>query len=35
MKDHIRKQILDEKLKKKPDFKLIRKLQQMLDKQKD
>ena len=35
MKDHIKKQILEEKLKKKPNFKLIRKLQQLLDKQKD
>ncbi len=35
MKDHIKKQILEEKLKKKPNFKLIRKLQQLLDKKKD
>ena len=35
MKEHIKKQILEEKLKKKPDFKLIRKLQQLLDKKKD
>ena len=35
MKNHIKKQILEEKLKKKPNFKLIRKLQQLLDKQKD
>jgi hypothetical protein len=35
MKDHINKQILKEKLKKKPNFKLIRKLQQLLDKKKD
>jgi len=35
MKEHIKKQILEEKLKAKPNFKLIRKLQQLLDKHKN
>lgn len=31
MKDHIKEQILKEKYKPKPNYKLIRKLQQLLD----
>ena len=35
MKDNLIHQILQEKLKKKPNYKLIQKLQQLVDKKKD
>ena len=35
MKDNLIQQILQEKLKKKPNYKLIQKLQQLVDKKKD